>query len=63
MQLTATETVALIERLRSLNVVAWELVALVPAKGNSPFINVIEAIVNETDALVAPFDRNAGEQE
>lgn len=62
MQLTENETSTLIERLRALNVVAWELVALVPAKGNAALINIIEAVVNETDSLVARLDQVA-EQE
>lgn len=61
MQLSEKETQTLVDRLRALNVVTWELVGLVPAKGNAALINVLETIVNETDVLVARYDREAGE--
>lgn len=59
MNLTENEVQTIIERLRALNVVAWELVALIPAKGNTALINCIEAVVNETDALVDRLDAAA----
>lgn len=63
MNLTDNEIRTLIERLRALNVATWELVALVPPKGNTSLINVIEAVVNETDALVARLDQAEAEDE
>lgn len=54
------ETQTLVDRLKALNVVTWELVALVPPKGNETLINVLETIVNETDAMVARYDREGG---
>ena len=57
MKLSDNEVSTLIDRLRSLNVIAWELVGLVPAKGNHALLTILEAIINETDALVERFDR------
>ena len=39
------EVATLIDRLRSLNVIAWELVGLVPAKGNHSLITILEAFI------------------
>ena len=54
MNLTENEILTLIDRLRALNVVAWELVALVPTKGNT-------ALLNETDSMVERFDEAAAD--
>ena len=48
------DVATLVDRLRSLNIIAWELVGL---KSNHPLLNILEAIINETDALVDRFDQ------
>lgn len=59
MQLSDNEILTIIDRLRALNVATWELVSLVPAKGNTALLNVLEAIVNETDTMVARLEESA----
>ena len=61
MLISENEVATLIDRLRSLNVIAWELVGLVPAKGNHSLITILEAVINETDALVDRFDQGIGQ--
>lgn len=59
MTLTNNEVQTLVDRLRSLNIVAWEMVSFVPPKTNSTLLTILETVINETDALVDRYDRSA----
>lgn len=61
--LTENEILTIIDRLRVLNVIAWEMVAFVPPKGHGPLLTILEQVINETDALVARFDATAGDNQ
>lgn len=55
MQLTENEAADLISSLKTLNVAVWQLVGLIPQRGNGPLLTLLETIVNETDSMVERY--------
>lgn len=55
MHLTENEAADLISSLKTLNVAVWQLVGLIPQRGNGPLLTILETIIDETDKMVERY--------